>query len=45
MKAGRKALAQRFLDSQQHAQVDPWAERARGADSNEFNPLNTMEVA
>ncbi len=37
--AGRRALAKRFLESQRHAQVDPWAERAAGKDAAEFLPL------
>ena len=28
---GRKTLAERFRHSQQFAQIDPWAERAKGA--------------
>jgi nitrite reductase (NADH) large subunit len=36
---GRKALAQRFRHSQKFAQVDPWAERAKGADRHEFIPI------
>ncbi|KPK52472.1 MAG: nitrite reductase [Thiotrichales bacterium SG8_50] len=36
---GRKALAQRFRHSQVFAQVDPWAERAKGADQHEFIPI------
>ena len=40
--AGRKALAQRFRHSQKYAQVDPWAERARGADRHEFTPLKKV---
>jgi len=36
---GRKALAQRFRHSQGFAQVDPWAERARGTDQHEFIPI------
>jgi nitrite reductase (NADH) large subunit len=36
---GRKGLAQRFLHSQRFAQVDPWAERAKGADKHEFIPI------
>jgi nitrite reductase (NADH) large subunit len=37
--AGRQALYARFLESQTHAQVDPWAERAKGKDADEFAPL------
>ncbi|MEX2164445.1 MAG: nitrite reductase large subunit NirB [Sulfuricaulis sp.] len=37
---GRKALYRRFLESQQHAQKDPWAERATGKIAqHEFTPL------
>src|SRR5262245_19865911 len=47
--ANRKALYDRFAYSQQFAQSDPWAARARrGVDSNEFKPmaeLAEMEVA
>jgi nitrite reductase (NADH) large subunit len=39
---GRKALAARFLHSQKFAQVDPWAERARGVDKHEFIPLKLV---
>jgi len=39
--SGRKALAARFLESQKHAQVDPWAERAAGRDASEFQALGT----
>ena len=39
---GRVALHQRFLYAQTFAQTDPWAERAKGADSNEFQPLPAM---
>jgi nitrite reductase (NADH) large subunit len=35
----RRALYTRFTHSQQFAQIDPWAERARGADATEFRPL------
>ena len=38
--ANRKALFGRFAYSQQFAQSDPWAARARrGVDSNEFKPM------
>jgi nitrite reductase (NADH) large subunit len=40
---GRKALYQRFLASQELAQVDPWKARAAGAQAHEFAPL--AEVA
>jgi nitrite reductase (NADH) large subunit len=37
--AGRRSLADRFLESQKYSQVDPWAERAAGRDSLEFAAL------
>jgi nitrite reductase (NADH) large subunit len=38
--AGRKVLHRRFLESQKHAQVDPWAERAdKGKERREFELL------
>jgi nitrite reductase (NADH) large subunit len=39
---GRKALYQRFLESQRYTQVDPWAERAGGVDRHEFIPLKRV---
>ncbi|HYQ93164.1 MAG TPA: NAD(P)/FAD-dependent oxidoreductase, partial [Candidatus Competibacteraceae bacterium] len=39
---GRQALYQRFLQSQRHAQVDPWAERVAGAERHEFVPLKQV---
>ncbi len=37
---GRRVLQERFLESQRHAQKDPWAERAEGSDgAREFLPL------
>jgi nitrite reductase (NADH) large subunit len=42
--ANRAALHARFLVSQSHAQVDPWAERAPGSQAaREFQPLATVE--
>ncbi len=38
----RRRLAARFRDSQQHAQKDPWAERAAGVQRQEFAPLKTV---
>ncbi len=36
----RRALHARFLESQRHAQEDPWAERAEGSDAaHKFQPL------
>ncbi len=40
---GRRALHARFLESQRHAQKDPWAERAReGVQAHEFIPLKQV---
>ncbi len=40
---GRKALYERFLESQRYAQIDPWAERASdGVDAHEFVPLTQI---
>ncbi len=36
---GRKAAYKRFLESQRLAQVDPWKERAAGAEAHEFTAL------
>ena len=41
--AGRKAAHARFLYSQRYAQIDPWAERAQGADAHEFQSLAEVE--
>ncbi len=39
----RQALCARFLESQQYAQIDPWAERANGrVDAHEFQPLQRV---
>ena len=35
----RKALYQRFVESQKYAQIDPWAERAKGAAAHEFSTI------
>ncbi|MEW5967734.1 MAG: nitrite reductase large subunit NirB [Pseudomonadota bacterium] len=40
--ANRKALAERFLDSQKPAQVDPWKARAEGEASHEFTPIAAL---
>jgi nitrite reductase (NADH) large subunit len=37
--AQRKALYDRFLISQQSAQIDPWKARADGAEAAEFTPI------
>jgi nitrite reductase (NADH) large subunit len=36
----RKKLGERFRYSQQFAQIDPWAERAKGASAHEFTPVS-----
>jgi len=38
----RRALAERFYDSQRSAQLDPWAERAQGAAEHEFKPIRQV---
>ncbi|OGI41284.1 MAG: nitrite reductase large subunit [Candidatus Muproteobacteria bacterium RBG_16_62_13] len=40
--AGRQALVERFRHSQAFAQIDPWAERAKGADKHEYIPLKMV---
>jgi len=37
--ANRKALFERFKFGQQFAQIDPWKQRAEGAETNEFTPV------
>lgn len=39
----RTALLERFLYSQRFAQVDPWAERVRGAEAHEFAPMAALQ--
>jgi nitrite reductase (NADH) large subunit len=39
---GRKALHRRFMESQKRAQIDPWAERAKGVDRMQFVPLKKV---
>ncbi len=41
----RRALAERFLESQKYAQVDPWAERVAGRDAHEFRPVADIALA
>lgn len=38
-KVNRKALYERFVFSQEFAQLDPWKARAEGQEANEFTPL------
>lgn len=40
----RKLLRERFLESQRHAQRDPWADRAAGVEAHEFKALATVEA-
>lgn len=40
----REAYYERFVFSQQFAQVDPWSERVSGKDKHEFNPLAILEL-
>ena len=40
---GRRLLRDRFHESQKHAQNDPWAERAEGAEKHEFRSLAVVE--
>jgi nitrite reductase (NADH) large subunit len=35
----RKALYQRFVYSQKFSQIDPWAQRANGAEAHEYQPV------
>jgi len=39
----RALLRERFLESQRHAQRDPWADRAAGVEAHEFKPLTTVD--
>lgn len=39
---GRKALHQRFLESQKYMQDDPWQERVEGTDAHEFVPMKVV---
>ena len=39
----RRALRDRFLESQRYVQHDPWAERAAGAEAHEFRALAEVE--
>jgi nitrite reductase (NADH) large subunit len=40
--AQRQALAERFRYAQQFAQIDPWKERAEGAQAHEFNKIEIL---
>ena len=39
---GRRELHARFLESQEHAQQDPWKARAEGVDAHEFAPMHRI---
>jgi nitrite reductase (NADH) large subunit len=41
----RRALFDRFVYSQKFAQIDPWAERAKGKDAHEFRPMADLTRA
>jgi nitrite reductase (NADH) large subunit len=41
---GRMALFRRFLESQETAQVDPWAERVNGLEREQFEPIRLGRV-
>ncbi len=40
----RAALYERFVHSQQFAQIDPWAERVAGKEAHEFAPLADLTM-
>jgi nitrite reductase (NADH) large subunit len=40
--AGRKELYERFKFGQQFAQIDPWKQRADGAEAHEFNTIKIV---
>ena len=40
----RKAYYDRFVFSQQFAQIDPWAERVSGTDAHEFAPMANLKL-
>lgn len=42
---GRRALYDRFVHAQVFAQIDPWAERVKGAFGHEFKPLADLRLA
>lgn len=42
--ASRQAAAQRFLESQKYAQIDPWKARAEGVNHGEFAAIASIEV-
>ncbi len=40
----RRAYFERFIYSQNFAQVDPWSERVSGKDKHEFSPMATISL-
>jgi nitrite reductase (NADH) large subunit len=40
----RQAYFDRFVESQQVAQIDPWSERVSGKDKHEFRPMATLAL-
>nr|MCU0820578.1 hypothetical protein [Beijerinckiaceae bacterium] len=42
--AKRRALYERFVFSQQFAQVDPWEERVNGKDAHEFAAMAELRL-
>jgi nitrite reductase (NADH) large subunit len=42
--ARRRALFERFVHAQSFAQVDPWAQRAGGAQAHEFKPMADLRI-
>jgi nitrite reductase (NADH) large subunit len=40
----RRALNARFIEAQKYAQVDPWAERAKGEFAHEFRPMADLRL-
>ena len=43
--AKRRALYERFVVSQEIAQIDPWAERVAGKEAHEFAPIRQLDLA
>ena len=43
--SARKNFARKFLESQQYAQVDPWAQQARAKNQREFIPIKPIHCS
>jgi len=41
----RRLLFARFVEAQKYAQIDPWAERVKGAFAHEFRPIADLRLA